>query len=244
MNRESDLLDNIVWHSLAGAHVRFALGVDDARRYAHGFSPALGFADPERPNFSALKSFCELGEQFYTDAWAGSPPTGWQIVMESTMFKMVWDGDDPPPDNAPDAVRLGAQHAQQAVELAELTRPGPFGLRTIELGEYFGAFDGDRLVAMAGERFQAGCLREISGVCTHPEYQGRGLARRLMTRLMSRELQRGETPVLHVMRENARAHALYKSLGFRDYRESVVRVVALCKPERHYERERSDAGEG
>ena len=26
-------------------------------------------------------------------------------------------------------------------------------------------------------------LREISGVCTHPDYQGRGYARRLMTKL-------------------------------------------------------------
>ena len=30
------------------------------------------------------------------------------------------------------------------------TNPGPFGIRTIELGEYFGVFDGAQLVAMAG----------------------------------------------------------------------------------------------
>jgi predicted GNAT family acetyltransferase len=107
-----------------------------------------------------------------------------------------------------------------------LTKPGPFGPRTIELGDYFGVFDGGRLVAMAGERMQAGALREISGVCTHPDVQGRGIASRLMRKLVRRQLARRETPFLHVMRENAVARRLYERMGFAVYRESVVRVVA------------------
>ena len=82
-----------------------------------------------------------------------------------------------------------------------------------------------RLIAMAGERMCAGPLREISGVCTHPEYQGRGLARRLMRKLVRRQMLRGETPFLHVMRDNQTARALYERMGFRNYRESVVRLV-------------------
>jgi predicted GNAT family acetyltransferase len=81
---------------------------------------------------------------------------------------------------------------------------------------------------MAGERMCAGALREISGVCTHPDFQGRGFARRLMTKLIRRQMRRGEVPFLHVMRSNAAAHGLYERMGFRDYRESVVRVVSLC----------------
>jgi predicted GNAT family acetyltransferase len=69
-------------------------------------------------------------------------------------------------------------------------------------------------------------LREISGVCTHPDYQGRGYARRLMLELIRRQLERGETPFLHVMRANEAAHQLYLRMGFRDYLETVVRVVA------------------
>lgn len=142
------------------------------------------------------------------------------------MFRMVWDAPAPVADEAPDAILLGPEHAQQAYDLAMLTRPGPFGLRTPELGEYFGYFDEGRLVAMAGERAAATGLREISGVCTHPEFQGRGFARRLMSKLVLRQLQRGETPFLHVMRSNANAHELYLRMGFVDYKESVVRVVA------------------
>jgi ribosomal protein S18 acetylase RimI-like enzyme len=97
---------------------------------------------------------------------------------------------------------------------------------TTELGDYLGVFDDGRLVAMAGERMHAATLREISGVCTHPQHQGRGLARRLMLELVRRQLQRGETPFLHVMRDNVGAHTLYQRMGFSDHCDSVVRVVA------------------
>jgi ribosomal protein S18 acetylase RimI-like enzyme len=220
------LLDNIAWHTLAGPHARFAAGAGDTRRYAPGFSPIVGFADPQRPDFAALAPWCEPGEHFYCDGWSGVAPAGWSIDFESTMFKMVWDAPMPVADEAPDAVRLGPEHAAQALELAALTRPGPFGPRTIELGDYFGVFDGQRLVAMAGERMCAAELREVSGVCTHPDFQGRGLARRLVAGLIRRQVQRGETPFLHVMRDNESAHGLYLRIGFRDHRESVVRVVS------------------
>ena len=81
---------------------------------------------------------------------------------------------------------------------------------------------------MAGERMQAGTLREVSGVCTHPDFQGKGWARRLMLQLIRRQLQRGETPFLHVMRDNVAAHRLYERMGFRDDAETVVRVVSPC----------------
>ena len=219
-------LDNIFWRALSGPHRHLSSGGARARRYARGFSPIVGFPDPLDPDFAALAPFCEPGEQFYCDAWTGAAPAGWRIEAEATMFRMVWDAPDPSHDPAPDAVALGPEHAARALELALLTRPGPFGPRTIELGEYFGYFDGDRLVAMAGERMAAPGLREISGVCTHPDYQGRGHARRLMLKLVRRQLLRGETPFLHVMRANEAAHGLYLRMGFRDYLETVVRVVA------------------
>lgn len=221
------LLDNIFWHALAGPHAKFATGVDDARRYARGFSPILGFADVERPNFEALVPWCAPDEHFYCDGWAGPVAAGWQIDTESTMFKMVREGALPAPDDAAGLVRLGPEHAARALELATLTRPGPFGLRTIELGEYFGCFEGERLVAMAGERTHAGAWREISGVCTHPDFQGRGFAYRLMLKLIRRQMQRGETPFLHVTRDNIGARGFYRRMGFEDYKESVVRVVSL-----------------
>lgn len=217
-------LDDIVWRTLAGPHARFATGTDNARRYAPGFSRILGFANRAEPNFAALAPFCEVGEEFYCDGWSKPPPRGWRIEAEDVMLKMIWDAPMPA-DEAPDATPLRADHAAQALELVARTHPGPFGSRTLELGDYFGCFDDGRLIAMAGERLSAPPLREISGVCTDPDYQGRGYARRLMTKLIRRELARGETPCLHVMRANESASRLYRRMGFRLYRESVVRVI-------------------
>jgi ribosomal protein S18 acetylase RimI-like enzyme len=222
-----DLLDNIIWHSLAGPHSKFAAGTGDARRYAKGFSPIVGFRDAQQPDLAALAPFCEPGEHFYCDIWSGAAPDGWQIDNEARMLKMVWEGAEPVDDEAPDAIALRAGHAAQAVELATLTNPGPFGLRTIEMGEYFGYFDDSRLIAMAGERMAAGPLHEVSGICTHPEFRGRGLARRLTSKLVRRQMRRGETPFLHVMSANTGAQALYEKMGFRSYRETVVRVISL-----------------
>jgi GNAT superfamily N-acetyltransferase len=219
------LLDNITWHTLSGHHARHAVGTQSARRYAHGFSPILGFADPGRADFPALEPFCQPGEHFYTDGWTGTLPPGWTLYMESTMFKMIWEGELPGEDASLQARALDYRHAEQALELATQTRPGPFGPRTIELGEYFGCFEGDNLIAMAGERMHAESLHEISGVCTDPAFRGKGLARRLMLLLVRRQMLRGETPFLHVMRENAGARALYEHMGFANYKESVVRVV-------------------
>lgn len=222
------LLDNIVWHALTGPHAVHANGTHDARRYTAGFSPIVGFADMERPNLDALAPSCAPDEHFYCLGWSGPAPAGWRIELESRIVKMVWEAPMPAADDAPEAIPLGPEHALQALDLATLTRPGPFGPRTTELGEYFGCFEGQRLIAMAGERMHAGSLREISGVCTHPDSQGRGLARRLMLKLIRRQMQRDETPFLHVMHDNANARRLYERMGFRDYRESVVRVISRC----------------
>jgi predicted GNAT family acetyltransferase len=67
---------------------------------------------------------------------------------------------------------------------------------------------------MAGERMHAGAWREVSAVCTHPDYLGRGLARQLMADICESILRRGEIPFLHVARSNVRAKTLYDRLGF------------------------------
>ena len=219
------LLDNIMWNCMSGPHAHFATGAGDVRRYAPGFSPIVGCRDPARPDFATLGRYCEPGESFYMDIWSGTPPAGWQIAREARMFKMLWDAPAPREDPAPDAIPLRPEHASQAVELATLTNPGPFGIRTPELGEYFGYFDGGRLIAMAGERMCAGDLHEVSGICTHPDFQGRGLAKKLTLKLVHRQMRRGKTPFLHVMSHNEPARALYAKMGFRDYLETVVRVV-------------------
>jgi GNAT superfamily N-acetyltransferase len=221
----SSLLDNIFWNCLSGPHARFSTGVDHIRRYASGFSPIIGSRDADHPDFAAIEPFCAPGESIYIDVWSGPAPPGWEIEKEARMFKMIWDAPAPAEDAAPDAVLLRPEHAPQALELTRLTNPGPFGIRTPELGDYFGYFHDGRLVAMAGERTLADGLREVSGICTHPGFQGRGLARNLTLKLVHRHMRGGLRTYLHVMGHNTRARQLYAKMGFRDYVETTVRVI-------------------
>lgn len=220
-----DLFDNIVWHALTGHQARFADGEGGVRRYRRGYSPIVGFEDPSRPDFDALRAIVEPGEAFYCDGWATPAPGDFRVDADTTMYKMVYEGPVPESDQAHDAVALGTDHRDRALELVDVTHPGPFGPRTIELGEYFGIVKDGRLAAMAGERFHAGRLHEISGVCTHPDHQGKGYARSLMRKLIRRQMLRGAIPVLHVIRDNAVARDLYLRMGFRIHAESPVRMA-------------------
>jgi GNAT superfamily N-acetyltransferase len=222
--------DNILWRSLSGSQRHLSVGTDRIRRYAPGFSGLIGFDDPRQPDWPALAPYCAPGEPLYCVGWSGPEPEGWAVNAQQTIVKMLWDGRLPDEDGggeaAPAFTPLGPGDVAQAMALAALTRPGPFGPRTPELGDYLGCFEQGRLIAMAGERLWAGRYREVSAVCTHPDHQGRGLARRLTLAVLRRQLARSQQPFLHVMADNLAACGLYARMGFREVESDVVRVVA------------------
>ena len=219
-------LGNILWRALSGSHAHLTTGTDRIRRYAKGYTPLIGFADPAQPEFEALSPYCDIGERFYCAEWRGAAPRGWAVELDATMCAMIWNGGPAPDEDATlRAVRLGPSHVARMMALAAITKPGPFAERTAELGEFHGILEDGELLAMAGERMHAGTLREVSGVCTAPAHQGRGLGKRLTRLVIRRQLARGETPFLHVMSANAVARQLYERLGFRVDREVPVRIV-------------------
>jgi predicted GNAT family acetyltransferase len=55
----------------------------------------------------------------------------------------------------------------------------------------------------------------MSAICTHPDFNGLGYARRLTTMLTNRTLAAGRLPFLHVSYENPRAKTLYERMGYR-----------------------------
>ena len=141
-------------------------------------------------------------------------PPRWEILYESRVTQMMRSERAPLPEGDVDASILGPADVPEMLALVELTKPGPFRPRTIELGTYIGLRLSGRLVAMAGERLWIGDFREVSAVCTHPDVQGRGYARALIHRVINRMLRAGQTPILHVESANKRAIELYASLGF------------------------------
>ncbi len=111
------------------------------------------------------------------------------------------------------------------LDLATLTKPGPFTLKAQALGEFFGVRIDGRLAAMAGVRMKQEGFTEVSGVCTHPDFQGRGLGRLLSVFMTHRIVERGETPYLHAYATNDAAIGLYKKIGYELRAELQVAVV-------------------
>lgn len=136
------------------------------------------------------------------------------------MLQMVASG--PPNGVAKTGAALSEADSQAMANLVEISKPGPFGSRTPRLGQYLGMREGDRLLAMAGERMRLSGYVELSAICVHPEARGRGYAAELTSRLMQMAFDRGEVPFLHVRPSNIGAVALYRRLGFETRRELIV----------------------
>jgi ribosomal protein S18 acetylase RimI-like enzyme len=154
-------------------------------------------------------------------------PSGWTRLDGGRGHQMVL-GELATADAPPGARALGPDDVGEMLALVEITQPGPFSVRTVELGGYVGVFDGARLVAMAGQRLAPPGFRELSAVCTHPDFRGRGLAAGLSALVARDILERGERPFLHHAPDNHAARRVYEALGF-EFRRQVV-FAALGAP--------------
>jgi GNAT superfamily N-acetyltransferase len=168
-----------------------------------------------------------LGDRaYFVGACPDTMPGDWHIVARSQVLQLF------PPAAIPDLDQdagtiLGEADRAAMRELTQVAFPDFFRERTADLGLYLGIHDGNRLIAMAGERMAIEGLQEISGVCTHPEFAGKGHARRLTSALLHRHRRRGVASFLHVSEGNAGARRLYESMGF-----AVRASLLMCKVER------------
>lgn len=208
-------LDNPFWSSLTTGHAHFALGGTLARRYPRDISPITGLAAPGPANVAALETIVDVGDDMATVARSMPKlPAHWEILYESRLTQMMRSERTPLLEGDVAASTLGSTDVPEMLTLVELTKPGPFRPRTIELGTYVGLRLSGRLVAMAGERLWIDDFREVSAVCTHPDVQRRGYARALIARVVNAMIRAGQTPIIHVESANKRAIELYASLGF------------------------------
>ena len=151
-------------------------------------------------------------------------PAGWTDVLTLEGAQMVADRLVAPSADA--TIRpLTTADVSAMLALVELARPGPFAPATIELGRYIGVFDGDALVAMAGERMRLPGWTEVSAVATHPDARRRGLGAALTHHVARHIADEGGTPFLHVAAGNDGARRVYERLGFALRRVLTFRVL-------------------
>ena len=219
------LLDNPVWSALSTTHASFAEGDELAKRYPVDVAPFAATRDQSTGSYDSLARVLGLGVTAALPL-AAMPdlPAGWTVVRNVDSAQMVWNGSVPPPVKHT-LEDLDVSQIDEMVALVELTKPGPFFRRTPELGSYLGVREKGQLVAMAGERLRPLGHTEISAVCTHPEYRGRGYASSLVSMLIQRITKRDEIPFLHVRTENIGAIRVYEKLGFKTRRIINIAIV-------------------
>lgn len=217
-----EVLDRPVWHSLGGPQKSLCVGSSAVRRLDPAYGP---FAAVKRGHDAELAEHLIGGEIWLVEAEAVSAPRGLKVLREAPLLQMIADGPIAPFVD-PEIVPLGADDAADMAALAHATEPGPWASQTWRYGQFYGIRIDGRLAAMAGERMRPAVnLAEVSGVCTWPEFRGRGLAARLIRKVMSGMAARGDVPYLHSYATNASAIRLYESLGFRARREMVATLL-------------------
>jgi predicted GNAT family acetyltransferase len=217
-------LDRPAWTSLRTHQQALARGEGAALRYDGDYAIFAATGDHAPASLAALGSLIAATGPAIVLQRAPLPPVPEARVEKHRMgVQMVAEtlagGSDI------DFLELGDADAAEMLALATLTEPGPFFTRTHQLGDFIGVRHAGRLVAMAGERMKPEGFTEVSGVCTHPDFRGRGYAGALMRVVAARIAARGEMPFLHAYADNRGAIALYESLGFRVRCEVSVTVL-------------------
>ena len=105
-------------------------------------------------------------------------------------------------------------HREELFDIVNLVQPGYFRPRTALLGDYFGIFKNNSLVAVTGERMKMDGFTEVSAVVTHPDHLGKGYAKQLIAHTVNKIFGEDRFPYLHVAATNTAAIGLYEKLGF------------------------------
>jgi ribosomal protein S18 acetylase RimI-like enzyme len=221
-------LENVIWQALTTRQAHFAEACGEARRFMREVTLLSAFREPSDQGYESLAEL--VGPQGTAAVFLDEPyedRMGWEVVATAPLLQMVSDnGHAPTHISRPhEIIELGPPDSAEMIELTSLTKPGPFGKRTHELGNYVGIRKDGKLVAMSGERLKVAGYAEVSAVCTHPEHTGKGYAGALMLEVMRRIRERGETPFLHVRGDNTRAISLYERLGFRARKRGYFAVL-------------------
>jgi ribosomal protein S18 acetylase RimI-like enzyme len=209
-------LDNVIWRALTTRQSHLARVHGGVRKFIEEIGPLAAFDTGVADGYALLAELVGKGGTagLFSDEPYEDPRQGWSLIAQAPLLRMVRENRDAPLPGAPLAEPLGSESSAEMQALAALTKPGPFGPRTHELGDFFGIRQEGLLVAMAGERMKVPGFTEVSAVCTHPAHAGKGYAGALMGRVVAGIEARGETAFLHVRGDNARAIALYERLGF------------------------------
>ncbi|SDH21317.1 FR47-like protein [Pedobacter terrae] len=220
------VLDNPIYYALTSGHRHISKGTDEVKYYVEDITAFAGLKDNSQENLNTLYHISPAESVFVFFSKTPVEISGpWKLLTHIDMFQFIFRGKEIPMADASEITELDLKHVNEMIDLVELTKPGPFLARTIELSNYTGIFVEEKLAAMAGHRFFPSPYREISAVCTHPDYLGKGYAFKILQEQIKRILLRLEIPFLHVRNDNEGAIKLYQKLGFEIRTDMIAYVI-------------------
>jgi GNAT superfamily N-acetyltransferase len=217
---------NPVLTALATSHAHHAITHGEATRYPAAVTPFAAIASPTTEALRDLRTLLTPDEFVWVAALGQADPTAAGLTVETTIdvLQMIFPAEIQLPPPNPAIVPLDWTQAPEMVALTDIAFPGFFRPRTCEMGDYFGIYLENQLVAMGGERLRFPGYSEMSGICTHPDHRGQGNAAEMLWHLARLGRSRGIVPWLHVTATNQPAVNLYRKLGF-----ETVRSIKLHK---------------
>jgi hypothetical protein len=205
-------LDNPAWEALNGRQAEFAIKSEGVLRYRPDVFMFAGIPDASTEAIKKISKLYQKGEVMGIMGFKPDTEPYFKHVGGAQVYQMVTDKI--PEYKAVDYVELKKEDTPEIAELVELTRPGPYAPNVLELGRYVGIKEDGKLIAMAGERIKLDGYTEVSLVCTHPDYRGKGYAKSLSGVIIENIMDSGDVPFLNVMTQNIAALKLYEKLGF------------------------------
>ena len=224
---EENKLDNPVWYSLCETHKDHSIGDSSIKFYHPDYCPFGGFAN-ETNITEAIAEYSSLTDNFFIVGEQPPLPTSLQFKNELVCDQMIIFNKINI-ECTENIVKLTEEHAEELLQLVNLVQPGYFKKKTASLGNYFGIFQNNMLVAVTGERMQMNTFIEISAVVTHPDHTGKGYAKQLVAHTTNNIFAQQKIPYLHVSATNTGAIQLYKKLGF-----SLRRKISFWNIEKSY----------
>ena len=189
-----------------------------------GFNPPVLFAMGPPTELETLFQEIPIGRYTYTLMGYCREMIHPQLKIENEnhMWRMVLKPDEFPGNTTNSVVKLGEADLEAILELFadHYDRPDAFAPAQLRNGIFYGLYDGDELISIAGTHILSNWagVAAIGNVFTRPDQRGKGFATRVTAAVVKESLELGiKTNILNVAMENTPALACYRKLGFWPY---------------------------
>ena len=221
-------LDNPIWNALTTGAANYAFSRGKVHFINRNMGFFVGLPSYEVEQLDQLYAVMDVGMRviLFTPGFL-ELDSKWKVRNDHVLLQMILEKPSLQPSRASAIRELSIADVPDMLALTQLAKPGPFLENTIDFGGYFGYFEEGRLVSMAGTRLAVGPYTEVSAVCTHPDFIGKGFAKMVLPYVLNYIQLQGQIPFLQLYPDNLHAFNLYQKMGFIE--RANLRVYSLEK---------------